>query len=156
MYAILALGVVGGGIYFVHHERVIGEQKIEAADKKVADAAIQHNLDVQVMADDETAKNEALLAQTLATPVDPVPPARLCRVAPARRPMPSTAPSKPGSPAAAISGAANSGDPQAGGGALEAGPDIGAALVTVGRNSDAVVRALQAENASIRKEMKPK
>jgi len=138
IYAGIIAALLGTFAWYTHHERVIGEQKIETADKKVADAA----------AATQTKIGETY-AQTLATPPAPAPVVRLCHVASASRAMSSA----PGANTSASS-AANSGSTDTSN--FAAGPDIGLKLITIGHDADALITALQAENAELRAEMTAK
>lgn len=147
LYAGAIAVILAGGAWFVHHERVVGEQKIIISDTKVAEAAHQHVVDVQTIADAKETIIGATYAKTITTPPAAVPVYRLCHVAPASRAVPTTASTHPGAPGAADSGSADTNG-------LTAGPDIGLKLVTIGHDADALITALQAENAELRAEMK--
>jgi hypothetical protein len=149
IYAGIIAALLGTFAWYTHHERVIGEQKIETADKKVADAAAQHVHDVQTIAAATQTKIGETYAQTLATPPAPAPVVRLCHVASASRAMSSA----PGANTSASS-AANSGSTDTSN--FAAGPDIGLKLITIGHDADALITALQAENAELRAEMTAK
>jgi hypothetical protein len=138
--ALILAALVGAGWYTVH-ERNIGAAKIIAKDAKLAAAVEQHNKDVEKIAALEVTKLGVKLDETLSTPVTDAPDVRLCHfVASYAHQLPRA--SVGTGPAAA--------DPAAGGGPvgagdaphLEAGPPVGAPLVTVSRDDDATIKYL--------------
>lgn len=125
---IMAL-LIGFGV-FVHHERNVGAAKIEAADAKVAAAAVQHNHDVQTIADNLTVTIGNTYAKAITAPLATPPPRVVCYKPPVSGGVPQ-GPGNPGSPDAAPGNGSQ--DPR----------DIGAPLTTVGRDADAQIKALQ-------------
>jgi hypothetical protein len=136
LYAAALAVAISGFIWYSHHERDVGRQQIEAADKKLADAQQKLNQALTDLAQAKSTKTGEDYAHTVATPVDHPPVARLCRPASGGGAVPGAPGSGPAADAHAPVGSPDSGN-------LVAGPDIGSALVTVGRDDDALIVALQ-------------
>jgi hypothetical protein len=146
IYIAIVLGLLGGFGWYTYHERQIGAQKIELADKKVADAQAQHVKDVQALASAQEKKIESSYNEAYSKPVTDAPVARLCHIPSSRRPVPAATAGNTSPASAADSGAT---DPSG----VTVGPDIGIPLVEIGRHADAEITALQAEVAELREEM---
>ena len=142
IWAFLALILIGGGLYVAHRLEVDGEQKIIAKDQAAVAAQVERNQAVQTVAGVATSLAGKVYEQKIAAPITNAPVARLCR------PTFHSGPVSVG-PAAVTGGFSLT----PGGTADPAGPDIGPTLITIGRNADALITALQSENAALRKEM---
>jgi hypothetical protein len=148
IYAGVIAVILASGVWFVHHERVIGAQKIEAADAKLAATQSAYVAQAQKLANAAQTKIGETYEDTIRAPVTNAPVARLC-LAPGSRTVPATARTHPGPASAPVGGSADTSN-------VTAGPDIGLKLVTIGHDADALITALQAENAALRAEMEGK
>jgi hypothetical protein len=148
IYAGVIAVILASGVWFVHHERVIGAQKIEAADAKLAATQSAYVAQAQKQASAAQTKIGDTYEDAIHAPVANAPVARLC-LAPSSRTVPAAAINHTGAGSAPVSGSA---DPSS----ATAGPDIGLKLVTIGHDADALITALQAENAALRAEMEGK
>jgi hypothetical protein len=146
VYCGILVAVLAGGAWFIHHERVIGEQKIEAQDTAIAVAAQRHNSDVEAIAAATQTSIGETYAKTVAVPVVSPITARLCHNAAGSGAVSKAASGSAGANGPTVLGGTNPGD-------LEAGPDIAGPLLTVGRDDDAKIIALQAEVSELRAEM---
>lgn len=147
VYVAVIVLLLSGGAWYTYHERSVGAQKIEASDNKLAAAKRLHNLDAEALAAATAKASENQRVQTVASPPVAPPIVRLCNVAPPRRRVPTT-PTRGST--VTDSAPLRSDDP----GDHQEGPDIGQDLVTVGRNDDALIVALQARIALLEKEMR--
>lgn len=131
--AIVVLLIAFAG--FTHHERVVGEQKIEAADAKLAAAQVKHDMDVQNAAAGAAKDAVDEYKATLLKPVDV--PVTLSRIV-------CYAPAPAGGAVPGVAGASGGSD---GAPALptEAGQgfDPASAVLTDGRDADAQITLLQ-------------
>ena len=143
--AVIALLLIGFGL-FVHHERGIGEAKVLAADAKVVAIQKAHDTDVQNAATAATSEAIKSYVKTIAKPVTGTAPIRVLNGALCRSPVPAAA-----SGNGAVAGAGSGADVSAAD--RDAGQALSDGLVTVGRDADAEVIALQTEVAALRKEM---
>jgi hypothetical protein len=149
LYAGAILVLVIAFMLFVHHERSVGEAKVVAADQKAVAAQVERNTAVRAIAGVATQLAQVTYEHTIAAPVTGVAPIKCLRLSAQRsRPVP-VAPASAGSgDSPAVSGRPDFTDTQA-----VPGPDLATALVTIGRDSDAQIKALQQVVAQLRKEM---
>lgn len=134
---------------FVHHERSVGEAKVVAADQKAVAAQVERNTAVQAIASVATQLASQTYEHTIAAPVAHVAPIKCLRLSALRsEPVPVTVSSTDSGNATPVSRSADIASAPA-----IPGPDLATALVTIGRDSDAQIKALQAIIASLRKEM---
>lgn len=143
--AIIALLI--GFLCFIRHERAIGEAKVIASDQKAVAAQVERDQAVQAVASVATSLAEKTYEKTIAAPVTHAPvPSRLCNNALSHGAL-------PGAPAGNGSGdnPAVSGVPDAG--TLAELQRFADNAVTIARDADAQVIALQAVDAALRKEM---
>lgn len=147
-YAILLLAVSGYAVWFVHHERVIGEDKIIASDNKAVVLAAQRDTALTAASALAASINNGDYDHEVSVPVTNAPvPDRLCSFALGSRAVRSPAADNgSGSPAADVSGAGQL-DPTA---VLKQFADE---LSQVGRDADAQVTALEKDNAVLRAQM---
>jgi hypothetical protein len=132
LYGGAILVLVIGFFGYRSHVIAIGESRIQAQDKVIADAQRQHNQDVNDLAAARTAKNGDHYVEVTHRPIADSPHVVCINPAPRRGPVPETA-GDPGIPAAAANRPAA--DPL----------DIGPSLDRTGRDADALIVALQDE-----------
>lgn len=143
--AIIVLLIAFG--LFVHHERVIGEQKVEAADAKAVAAQVQRDETIQAAAAVATAINEGAYDHAITTPVAAVAPIQCLRLSAQRLgTVPAAAPGDQSGNTGALNGSANT--PSA-----QTLPDLATILVQIGHDADAQILALQGDLAALRSEM---
>ncbi|HXS14413.1 MAG TPA: hypothetical protein VN734_17070 [Acidobacteriaceae bacterium] len=127
------VALIAGFAYYTHHERVIGEQKIEALDSKLAAAQAAHVQKVESDANVDVGKAVAQYSAAVSVPLLPAP-VLVCHAAPS------------GSGAVrSDASAAGSGDGAPGVPAESTVPfDPAPAVIEDGRDADAQVTLLQA------------
>ncbi len=146
-YALVIAAVSGYAVWFVHHERMIGEDKIIASDNKAVALAAQRDTALTAASALAASINNGDYNREVAQPVTNAPaPDRLCYVALGSRAVRSPAGSDASGSAQADVPAANRLDPSA----LQQFADE---LSQVGRDADAQVEALEKDNALLRKQM---
>jgi hypothetical protein len=135
--------LISFGVYEREHLIHEGEQKIEVAEATHAKVVAQK--DSQIQAAEQKAADQAGIIYEKAIAIPPVDDVGLKCVRNAATPappVPSSAPADPGASSAQSSGGTNS--PNTG------TFDPSGALLTLGRNADAEISALQQENAILR------
>lgn len=146
--AAIAVLLIAFGL-FVHHERSVGAAKVVAADQKAVAAQVERNAAVQTIANVATQLAQVKYETVIATPVTGVAPVKCLRHNPLSRGA------LPGAPSGAVSGdsapVVGSANPSSA--PAVSGPDLATALVTIGRDDDAKIKALQQIVATLRKEM---
>ena len=130
---IIAALLIGFGV-FVHHERNIGEQKIETADAALAAKQIELNTEKETHAQDVINTATEVYKNTLAAAPAPDAPHVFVRECPAASSSGAVRPDA----SAGFGADANTHVPE------ESSVDIGPSLDTIGRDADAQVIALQA------------
>jgi hypothetical protein len=139
IYLAIILVLAGAGVWIYE----TGEQKIELADMR-ADAAAEELADKsKATAGNQIAEGVIHEAQTVAVPLAPVAPLRLCHAAPATLPTAARADSRKAGPTVVTAG-----DTQL----VEPLPDT-ESLVGIGRDDDAYIQALETEIFALRREM---
>lgn len=141
---VVALGLFG----WYHHSVVVkAQQKILASDNKAAQLQLAHDADVQNAAARAFQAGADNYARTIAQPVLPVrPPVRLCNLPRSPGTVPGTAPADSGGSTAPVVGSSDTST-------VDALSRLATSLVTIGRDDDALISALQAENEALRAEM---
>ena len=146
--AAIAVLLIAFGL-FVHHERSVGAAKVVAADQKAVAAQVERNTAVQTVAGVATQLAQVTYEHTIVAPVAAVAPIRCLRLSAQRS---SAVPPAPGSAGgrdvAPVSAIADNGSVK-----TVPGHDLATALVTIGRDSDAQIKALQQIVAELRQEM---
>lgn len=133
IYLGVFVALIAGFAYYTHHERVIGEQKIEAADAQAVKKQAAQVAKVETNASTAIISMQAAYNAALAAPVAPAPKLVCYTAAPHRGDMPDHA-SAPGG-----------GNGQAGVPAESTVPfDPSPAVIGDGRDADAQVALLQA------------
>jgi hypothetical protein len=146
LYIALVTGALGGFAYFVHHERELGAAAVAAADQRTVAVAQERDTAVQTAAVLQTSIAEGKYDKIIKTPVVGIAPFKLYHDALCVDPVSATPASASSGDSHAVSGATDRGSNQA-------LPDLATGLVTIGRNADAQITALQAEVAALRLEM---
>jgi hypothetical protein len=146
--AAIAVLLIAFGL-FVHHERSVGEAKVVAADQKAVAAQVERNAAVQAVAGVATQLAQVKYETVIAAPVTGVAPIQCLRLrAQHSSPVPVAPASTGGGDVNPVSRVADTGNAQA-----VPGPDLATALVTIGRDDDAKIKALQQIVADLRYEM---
>jgi HAMP domain-containing protein len=134
---------------FIRHERSVGAAKVVAADQKAVAAQVERNAAVQTIANVATQLAQVKYENTIAAPIAHVSPVNCVRHNPlGSRPLPGAPSGAVSGDSAPIIGSANPSSAPA-----VSGPDLATALVTIGRDDDAKIKALQQIVATLRKEM---
>jgi hypothetical protein len=147
LYGAAIVALIGGFLWYNHHERAIGAAQVVASDQKAVAAQVERDAAVQSIAAVATQlaekKDEAIIAVTVHNA--PLP-SRLCGPARSRSPVPGAAGPGPGGVIAPISGNEDAR-------ATSELQRFADAAVTIARDADAQVTALQAVDAALRAEM---
>ncbi len=147
LYGALIVGLLSYGAWFVHHERGIGAQRVEASDARAADAQIQRDYALQTTAALATSIAQGDYTHAAALPVTDAPvPVGLCRPARNRGPVPAAAAGNPSRDAAPTNRNEDAGTVAT----LQRFAD---AALQIARDADLQIAALQADNRALRSEM---
>ena len=149
--AIIALLI--GFLCFIRHERAIGAAAVAASDQKAVAAQVERDQAVQAVASVATQLAQVNYEHTIASPpVSGVAPINCVRHDPRGNGTVSAPPAGNGSGEnGPVSGGGNT--PGAIAVSGPPAPDLATELVTIGRNADAQIKALQDIVAALRSEM---
>lgn len=141
LYGALIVSLIIAFSAYTHHERVVGEQKIEAADAKAARAQDIHNIEVEARAKTLADTAAAIYKRELAAPPAPDAPHLWVRDdSSCASSVPSDANNRPGADASPdVSAARTPADEST----VEHATDIGPSLDKLLGDADAEVTALQ-------------
>jgi len=145
LYGAAIVALIGGFLWYNHHERAIGAAQVVASDQKAVAAQVERDAAVQSIAAVATNLASQTYEKAISTPVANAPVVRVCNNARSLGALPTTAPTQPGGPGQAVGGGPNASPAESG--------DIGPALIRIAVDADALATALQAENAALRAEM---
>lgn len=147
LYGAAIVALIGGFIWYNHHERAIGAAQVIASDQKAVAAQVERDAAVQSIAAVATSLAEKKYEATIAVPVHNAPlPSRLCGPARGGSTVPGAAGPGPGGVIAPIGGTEDAG-------ATSELQRFADAAVQIARDADAQVIALQAVDAALRAEM---
>jgi hypothetical protein len=140
VYCGLIAALLAGFTWYTFHERAVGQAHIKAADRRVQQAALIHNQEVETRAKTLTDAAVAAYKATVAAPAAADAPHLLC-VAPGPDHVPAHAGDRPRAHAAVDVSDTRPADHES---SVEHAVDIGPVLDKLHEDADAEVKALQA------------
>lgn len=143
-YIVGAIAAVAYWEIHNYHERQIGKKELAAQVQATADAKIIHTKEVEARANTLAGDLEAAYEKARITPSTNHRTARLCVDQVRVDPVPSAVPGTGGDNGPSDSGAGHN---------LTAGPDIGDALINIGKHANDQIKALQQRVRDLEKEM---
>jgi hypothetical protein len=142
-----AVALIGGFAWYHHSVVMEGEAKILALNQKAVVAQTERNTTVQGLAAAATTLAEKLNEKVIAVPVTNAPvPVGLCRTVRGSGPLPGPAIGSPSGDNAPVSGSQDESS-------VAELQQFADAAVTIARDADAQVTAVQAVDAALRAEM---